>query len=37
MIRQYVALMSTEELALEFSEDAIEEIARLAAEVNRAV
>lgn len=37
LIRQYIALMSTEELVLEFSDDAIDEIARLAAEVNRAV
>ena len=37
LIRQYIALMATEELVLEFSDDAIDEIARLAAEVNRAV
>ena len=37
LIRQYIALMKTEELVLEFSDDAIDEIARLAAEVNRAV
>ncbi len=37
LIRQYIALMATEELALEFSDDAIDEIAKLAAEVNRAV
>ena len=37
LIRQYIALMGTEELVLEFSDDAIDEIARLAAEVNRAV
>jgi ATP-dependent HslUV protease ATP-binding subunit HslU len=37
LIRQYVALMATEELTLEFADGAIDEIARLAAEVNRAV
>jgi len=37
LIRQYVALMATEEVALDFTDDAIHEIARLAAEVNRAV
>ena len=37
LIRQYIALMGTEELTLEFSDDAIDEIAKLAAEVNRAV
>ena len=37
LIRQYVALMATEELTLELADGAIDEIARLAAEVNRAV
>ena len=37
LIRQYIALMATEELTLEFSDDAIDAIANLAAEVNRAV
>ncbi len=37
LIRQYVALMATEDLTLEFADGAIDEIARLAAEVNRAV
>ncbi|WP_028950422.1 ATP-dependent protease ATPase subunit HslU [Sulfurihydrogenibium subterraneum] len=34
LIKQYKALMSTEGVELEFTEDAIEEIARLAQEVN---
>ncbi len=37
LIRQYVALMSTENITLEFSDAAIDTIADLAAEVNRAV
>jgi ATP-dependent HslUV protease ATP-binding subunit HslU len=37
LIRQYIALMATEDLTLEFTDDAIDEIAKLAAEVNRAV
>ncbi len=37
LIRQYTALMATEQVTLNFTEDAIAEIARLAAEVNRAV
>ena len=37
LIRQYVALMSTENITLEFSDSAIDTIADLAAEVNRAV
>jgi len=37
LIRQYTALMGTEELTLEFTEDAIDALARLAAEVNRNV
>ena len=37
LIRQYVALMSTENVTLEFSDSAIDTIADLAAEVNRAV
>ena len=37
LIRQYIELMSTEEVTLEFTDDAISEIARIAAEVNRSV
>lgn len=37
LIRQYTALLGTEGVTLEFSEDAIEEIARIATEVNRTV
>ena len=37
LIRQYVALLSTEQVTLEFNDDAIDTIADLAAEVNRAV
>ncbi len=35
LTRQYVALMNTEDVNIEFTEDGIAEIARLAAEVNR--
>ena len=34
LIKQYVALMGTEELTLEFADEAINEIAKLAAEIN---
>jgi len=34
LIRQYVALLETERVHLSFKEDAIEEIARIAAQVN---
>ena len=37
LIKQYIALMGTEEVALEFTSDAIEEIATLAEEVNSGV
>ena len=37
LIRQYTALLATEDVAVEFSEDAIDAIASLAAEVNRGV
>ena len=37
LIRQYIALISTEDVTLEFTDDAISEIAAVAAEVNRAV
>ena len=37
LIRQYKALMATENLTLEFTDDAVAEIAEVAAEVNRAV
>ena len=37
LIRQYIALMQTEDVALDFAEDAIGEIAHVAAEVNRSV
>ena len=35
LITQYTALMQTEEVTLEFTDDAVDEIATLAAEVNR--
>ena len=37
LIRQYTALMATEEVTVEFTDDGIEAIASLAAEVNRGV
>ncbi len=37
LIRQYVALMQTEDVTLDFADDAIGEIALVAAEVNRSV
>jgi len=37
LIKQYVALIGTEEVTLDFSDDAIEEIANLAAEINHNV
>jgi ATP-dependent HslUV protease ATP-binding subunit HslU len=37
LLRQYEALLKTEDVTLDFAEDGIEEIARLAAEVNRSV
>jgi len=37
LIRQYRALMTTEDVTLEFSDDAIAEIAKVAAEVNQTV
>jgi len=37
LIKQYVALLKTEEVELVFSDDAIDELARLAAEINRTV
>ncbi len=37
LIRQYIALLETEQVRLEFTDDTIDEIARVAAEVNRAV
>ncbi|MEM8587081.1 MAG: ATP-dependent protease ATPase subunit HslU [Pseudomonadota bacterium] len=37
LIRQYTALMETETVNLEFAEDAISELARLAAEINQSV
>ncbi len=37
LIRQYIALIGTEDVTLEFTDDAINEIATVAAEVNRAV
>ena len=37
LIKQYVALMGTEEVVLDFTDDAVDEIASLAAEVNSAV
>ncbi|MDD9924734.1 MAG: ATP-dependent protease ATPase subunit HslU [Rhodospirillaceae bacterium] len=37
LIRQYIALMATEEVALEFDEAAIDALAKLAAEINQNV
>ena len=37
LIRQYTALMNTEDVTLEFTGDAIDEIARLSAEINSGV
>jgi ATP-dependent HslUV protease ATP-binding subunit HslU len=37
LIKQYIALMATEEVTLSFTEDAIQEIAKLAAEINSVV
>ncbi len=37
LIRQYIALLKTEDVTLEFTPEAIEEIAAVAAEVNRTV
>ncbi|MCW9039198.1 MAG: AAA family ATPase, partial [Rhodospirillales bacterium] len=37
LIKQYVALMATEELTLEFTDDAIDALADLAVEINQAV
>ena len=37
LIKQYVALMGTEEVTLEFTEDAVAELARLAAEINSTI
>ena len=37
LIKQYVALMGTEDLTLEFTDDAVDELARLAAEINGTV
>jgi ATP-dependent HslUV protease ATP-binding subunit HslU len=37
LIRQYVALLETEKVALSFSEEAIDELASLAAEINENV
>ena len=37
LIKQYIALMGTEEVRLVFEDDAIEEIASLAAEINSSV
>jgi len=37
LIKQYVALMGVEDLTLEFADDAIDEIADLAAEINQGV
>jgi len=37
LIKQYVALMGTEELTLEFTDDAVNELAKLAAEINGTV
>lgn len=37
LIKQYIALMATEDLVLKFSEDAIDALAKLAAEINATV
>ena len=37
LITQYIALMETEQVKLDFTDDAVEEIAKLAAEVNASV
>ncbi|MEE9300345.1 MAG: ATP-dependent protease ATPase subunit HslU [Alphaproteobacteria bacterium] len=37
LVHQYTALMGTEEVTLDFTEDGVEAIARIAAEVNRAI
>ncbi|MGE4218090.1 MAG: ATP-dependent protease ATPase subunit HslU [Alphaproteobacteria bacterium] len=37
LIKQYVALLGTERVTLSFTEDAIDELARLAAEINESV
>ncbi|RCK49046.1 ATP-dependent protease ATPase subunit HslU [Thalassospira profundimaris] len=37
LIKQYVALMKTEEVTLDFTDDAIDEIARISANVNESV
>ncbi len=37
LVTQYVALMATEDVTLEFTDDAVEEIASLAAEINSSV
>ena len=37
LIKQYVALMATEELTLDFTKEAVNELARLAAEINGTV
>ena len=37
LIRQYIALLATEQVTLQFTDDAIDEIANLAAEVNAGV
>jgi len=37
LIKQYVALMGTEDLTLEFTDDAVDELAKLAAEINGTV
>ncbi len=37
LIKQYTALLGTEKIALEFTDDALDEIARLAAEINAGV
>ncbi len=37
LIKQYKALLQTEEVTLDFTEDAVDELARLAAEINQSV
>ena len=36
-VKQYVALLATEEVTLSFTQDAVDEVAKIAAEVNASV
>ena len=37
LLRQHVSLLATEDVSLEFEDDAVREVARIAAEVNRTI